>query len=314
MDSCGFLPLHLCAALAGGDEPDACEDEQDGEDFHETEGVEAEVDGGCDRDYGLNVVVHAGDSGPQGLLPYDYQDIAEEGGEDHNVEDAAYIAPGQAGPVGGDQVVVGEGQQADEGVGEHPLHDGEDGVFAYKILEKDEVGGVAELGEEYQQVSADIGGASGRCRCCMAPAENEQQCAAGSEGDAADLLAGDGLLEEECRQDHCPQRHAGGYDGGVGGGGEAHSEDVQALIEHYCQERGHEKSDHVLRFDLLRLPEKGGDPEEHHCPEYPQVREYQRGDDTSRHDYFRHRGHQPPDAVGRQHRAVALPAEFFHII
>ena len=164
MDSCGFLPLHLRAALAGGDEPDACEDEQDGEDLREAEGVQAEVDGGCDRDYGLDVVVHAGDSGPQGLLPYDYQDIAEEGGEDHNVEDAAYIAPAQAGPVGGDQVVVGEGQQADEGVGEHPLHDGEDGVFAYKILEKDEVGGVAELGEEYQQVSADIGGASGRCR------------------------------------------------------------------------------------------------------------------------------------------------------
>ena len=210
--------------------------------------------------------------------------------------------------------MVREGQKADEGIGEHPLHDGEDGVFAYKILEKDEVGGVAELGEEYQQVSADIGGASGRCRCCMASAEDEQQGATGSEGDAADLLAGDGLFEEECRQDHCPQRHAGGYDGGVGGGGEAHSEDVQALIEHYCQERGHEKSDHVLRFDLLRLPEKGGDPEEHHCPEYPQVREYQRGDDASRHDYFRHRGHQPPDAVGRQHRAVALPAEFFHII
>ena len=314
MDSCGFLPLHLRAALAGGDEPDACEDEQDGEDLREAEGVQAEVDGGCDRDYGLDVVVHAGDSGPQGLLPYDYQDIAEEGGEDHNVEDAAYIAPAQAGPVGGDQVVVGEGQQADEGVGEHPLHDGEDGVFAYKILEKDEVGGVAELGEEYQQVSADIGGASGRCRRCVASAEDEQQGATGSEGDAADLLAGDGLLEEECSQDHCPQRHAGGYDGGVGGGGEAHSEDVQALIEHYCQERGHEKSDHVLRLDLLRLPEKGGDPEEHHCPENPQVREHQRGDDASRHDYFRHRGHKSPDTVGRQHRAVAFPAEFFHII
>ena len=198
MDSCGFLPLHLRAALAGSDEPDACEDEQDGEDFNETERVQAEVDGGCDRDYGLNVVVHAGDSGPQGLLPYDYQDIAEEGCEDHDVEDASDIAPCQCSPVRSDDVMVGEGQQTDEGVGEHPLHDGEDGVFAYKILEKDEVGGVAELGEEYQQVSADIGGASGRCRCCMASAEDEQQCAAGSEGDAADLLAGDGLLEEEC--------------------------------------------------------------------------------------------------------------------
>lgn len=40
MDSCGFLPLHLRAALAGGDEPDACEDEQDGEDLREAEGAE----------------------------------------------------------------------------------------------------------------------------------------------------------------------------------------------------------------------------------------------------------------------------------
>ena len=48
------LPLHLRAALAGGDEPDPCEDEQDGEDFYEAEGVEAEVDGGGDRaDYTL---------------------------------------------------------------------------------------------------------------------------------------------------------------------------------------------------------------------------------------------------------------------
>ena len=39
MGSCGFLPLHLRAALAGGDEPDPCEDEQDGEDFYEAEGV-----------------------------------------------------------------------------------------------------------------------------------------------------------------------------------------------------------------------------------------------------------------------------------
>ena len=240
MGSCGFLPLHLRAALAGGDEPDPCEDEQDGEDFYEAEGVEAEVDGGGDRDYGLNVVVHAGYGGAQGLLSYDYQDVAEEGGQDHDVEDAAYIAQGQAGPVSGDQVVVGEGQKADEGVGEHPLHDGEDGVFAYKILEKDEVGGIAELGEKDQQVSADICRTPGRCCRRMAAAEDEQQCAAGSEGDAADLLAGDGLLEEECRQDHCPQRHAGGYDGGVGRGGEADSEDVETLIEHYCQERGHE--------------------------------------------------------------------------
>ena len=309
-----MFPLHLDAALAGCDQPYSREDEQDGEDFNETERVQAEVDGGCDRDYGLDVVVHAGDGGPQGLLSYDYQNIAEEGGEGHDVEDAAYIAPGQAGPVSGDQVVVGEGQKADEGVGKHPLHDGEYGVFAYKILEKDEVGGVAELSEEYQKVSADIGGASGRCRCCMASAEDEQQCAAGSEGDAADLLAGDGLLEEECCQNHCPQRHAGGYDGGIDRGGEAHSEDVEALIEHYCQEGGHEKSDHILRLDLLRFPEKGGGPEEHHCPEYPQVREYQRCDDTARHDYFRHRGHKSPDAVGCQHSAVAFPAEIFHYL
>lgn len=35
MDSCGFLPLHLDATLAGANEPDSCEDEQDGEYFHE---------------------------------------------------------------------------------------------------------------------------------------------------------------------------------------------------------------------------------------------------------------------------------------
>ena len=68
MDSCGFLPLHLRAALAGGDEPDACEDEQDGEDFQVAESVQAEEDGGCDGNDGLYVVVHAGDGRP--ILPH----------------------------------------------------------------------------------------------------------------------------------------------------------------------------------------------------------------------------------------------------
>ena len=162
-------------------------------------------------------------------------------------------AAGKGLPIGRKQVAAGEGQDAERGEGEHPFHDGRERVTGDEILVQHEVECVTQLREQDQQVARD-GVPSGTVR--ISAAEDQQQGSRGSGGDAEYLFRGDRFLEENCGENHRPQRHARGDDRGVYGRSHAHAQDEAALVEDHAQQRCTEEFGQVFRRYVFGLSEE----------------------------------------------------------
>ena len=69
---------------------------------------------------------------------------------------------------------------------------------------------------------------------------------------------------------------------------------------------GGQQLGHVFVVHVLGLLEERDNPKQRHRAEDAQVCQYQRGDDTSRHNDFGQWRHQPPRHIGRQHVVMAV--------
>lgn len=150
------LPLHVGAALRLGDEPHAGEHERDGHGVARAEHAEAGHDADHHRHHGLQVVVDAHDGGPERALARHHEYVTEESAYHDDVGRLQPCRGRRGGQVNVGEPPGGEGQHGGRGEGEHPLVDGEHRVALHERAEQGQVEREGELGEEAEQVAAEV--------------------------------------------------------------------------------------------------------------------------------------------------------------
>ena len=191
----------------------------------------------------------------------------------------------------------GERQQDERSPREHILVDGEHVVAPDERIEQRQVEGKRELREQTQQVAANVAHlAVGMSR----RGQDQHQRAAASHQHAQRLLARDGLLQNQCRQDHGEDRHRRRHDGGIDGRRDAESQRIAALVAHQSEHRSPDEHQLVAPRHMLLGGDEACQQKQQTGPHHAE-RHHRDAVEAMRHGVLAHRSHQAPSGAGPKH-------------
>ena len=243
------------------DQTDARENEDGGQHLQEREMIQAHRQGNHHGDDGLDVGVHAHHDRPQALLRDGNEEIGDEGGADHHVDDLPHHVHRHGRQVGGPERAEGEGECHQRGEEEHPLHEGDDGVLLNQRLKDAHVRGEAQRVDKHTHNTPDgrrIGpGSDGDA------VEDQNQHADQTENDARHAAPGDALMNHNGGNDERHNRAQRAHDGRIDGRGLCDGEE-EGQLRHEEPEEGRDGDlPHVSFCNLLlRRREERPDPEQ----------------------------------------------------
>ena len=239
--------------------------------------VQAHRQGDHHGDDRLDIGIHADHDGLQAFLREGDQEIRDEGGAYHHVDDLPHHFHRHGGQVGGAERAEGEGKRHQRGEEEHPLHERDHGILLDQRFEDAHIGGEAQRVDHHAEDAPDgrrIGpGSDGDA------VEDQDQHADQAENDAGHAAPGDALVDDDGRDD---ERHDGAqraHDRGVDGRTLRDGEQEGQLRHEQAEEGSDGHLPHVLLRDLLmRGREQRPDPEQGRRPEGAQAEERHRRD------------------------------------
>ena len=273
--------------------------------------VQAHHQGNHHGDDRLDIGIHADHDGLQAFLREGNQEIGDEGGAHHHIDDLPHHIHRHGGQVGCLERTEGEGERHQRGEEEHPLHERDHGVLLDQRLEDPHVGRETQGVDHHTQNAPDgrrVGpGADGNA------VEDQDQHADQAQDNTRHTAPRNPLVDDDGRNDERHDRAQRAHDGRIDGRTLRDSEE-EGQLRHEQPQKGRDGYLPQIRLRNL-LPgrrEQRPDPEQRRCSKGTQAEERHRRDIPVDGDVLAADDIESENGVCRKARQVSDQSTVFH--